>query len=73
MCFDDHEPPHLHAVYRGAEARFTINPIGLMDGNLPPRAVALEVEWAARHQSELLENWRRLRTDELPNKVAPLE
>ena len=34
---------------------------------------ALVVEWATLHQGELLENWRRLHTDELPTKIAPLE
>jgi len=32
------------------------------------RAVSLVLEWAALHQSELLENWERMRRDEEPVK-----
>lgn len=50
-----------------------IAPVGLLNGSLPPRALALVVEWATIHQAELLENWRRLHADEPPKRIAPLE
>jgi hypothetical protein len=31
------------------------------------------VEWASLHQAELLVNWDRMRSDQLPDKIAPLE
>ena len=67
------KPPNLHATYSGHEARVRIDPIGLIDGRLPPRELALVVEWATLHESELLENWRRLHGDEPPQPIAPLE
>jgi hypothetical protein len=75
MYFFDHQPPHFHAYYGGAEAQFHIQPVGLLGGDLPPRALALVVEWArARlHEAELAENWRRLHSDEPPQRIAPLE
>jgi len=73
MYFDDHEPPHFHAIYAGAEAQVRITPIGLMGGQLPARALALVVEWARLPEEESLENWRRLRSDEPPTGIAPLE
>lgn len=73
MYFFDHEPPHFHANYSGTEAQVRIEPIGLLGGDLPPRALALVVEWAKLHQAELLENWRRLHADEPPQRIAPLE
>jgi hypothetical protein len=73
MYFFDHEPPHFHAYYGGAEAQLRIDPIGLLTGDLPPRALALVVEWARLQQVELIENWRRLRSDEPPQRIAPLE
>ena len=73
MFFLDHEPPHFHASYTGAEAQIRIQPVGLLGGALPRRALALVVEWATLHQAELLENWRRLHADEPPAKIAPLE
>ena len=41
--------------------------------DLPPRTLALVVEWARIHQSELLDNWRRLHADEPPRRITPLE
>ena len=73
MYFLDHAPPHFHATYGGSEAQVQIQPAGLLSGKLPPRALALVVEWATLHQVELLENWRRLHADEAPTKIAPLE
>lgn len=73
MYFLDHQPPHFHAKYGGDEAQVRIQPVRLLSGTLPPRALALVVEWATLHQSELLENWRRLHADEPPVRIQPLE
>ncbi|MGQ0816341.1 MAG: DUF4160 domain-containing protein [Gemmatimonadota bacterium] len=73
MYFFDHEPPHFHASYGNAEAQVRIDPIGLLGGDLPPRVLALVVEWATLHKPELQENWRRLHSDEPPQRIAPLE
>ncbi len=33
---------------------------GIEKGYLPPKALALVVEWASIHQSELILNWKNL-------------
>ncbi|MBI5292096.1 MAG: DUF4160 domain-containing protein [Chloroflexi bacterium] len=73
MYFDDHLPPHFHAIYGGAEAQYTIDPIAGLNGWLPARAHSMVLEWAALHQRELAENWRRLHMSEPAQKIAPLE
>lgn len=73
MFYLDHEPPHLHATYGGVEVRVRIDPVSLLDGSLPPRALALLLEWVSLHQDELRENWRRLRAAQKPLSIAPLE
>jgi hypothetical protein len=73
MYFFDHEPPHFHAHYGDSEAQFRIHPIGLLGGDLPPRVLALVVEWGKLHEAELMENWRRLHSDEPAQRIAPLE
>lgn len=73
MYFLDHDPPHFHASYGGAEARLQIDPFRLVGGNIPPRALALVREWTRLHRMELLDNWRRLQSDEPPERIAPLE
>ncbi len=72
MCFDDHDPPHFHAVYSGSEVEVGIAPIRVLKESLPGRAASMVIEWAALHQEELAENWRRLRADQPAQKVEPL-
>ena len=45
MYFADHAPPHFHAEYAEHEARIAINNLGVLSGDLPPRAMGLVVEW----------------------------
>ncbi len=73
MYFDDHPPPHFHAIYGGREVLVGIEPIVILSGKLPRRAESMVVEWAARYQRELIENWRRLNNDESVQKIDPLE
>ncbi len=73
MYFDEHMPPHFHAIYAGAEIEVGIDPIAVRQGGLPQRALSMVVEWAALHQRELLANWERLRHDQPTVKIAPLE
>ena len=73
MYFAEHGPPHFHAVYAGKRARVIIHPVGLLSGDLPPRVLAMIVEWARIHQVELLEDWERLRSKLSALAIAPLE
>ena len=73
MYFNDHGPPHFHALYGGQEALVEIDSLAVMQGQLPPRAHGLVVEWASLHQAELREAWQRARQLEAPGKIAPLE
>ena len=54
MFFDDHNPPHFHALYSGDEAIININTLGVISGRLPARALSLVAEWTLLHQEELL-------------------
>ena len=73
MYFDDHNPPHFHAIYAGNEVEIGIEPIVLLEGNLPIRAMSMVVEWAALHQRELMRNWVRLRNGQPAESIAPIE
>ena len=72
MYFDEHEPPHFHAIYGDDEAQVGIDPIHVLRGELSSRAVSMVVEWAALHQRELMDNWQRLRADQPTRKIQPL-
>ena len=53
MYYNDHAPPHFHAEYSAQEAVVDIATLGTIAGRIPPRAMALVVEWAQLHQNEL--------------------
>jgi phosphomannomutase len=73
MFFDDHNPPHLHALYGEYEVLININSFAVFAGNLPPRALGLVIEWATQHQDELLINWERAKGQESLSKIEPLK
>ncbi len=60
MYFGDHVPPHFHADYGEFSAQIRIADFGIEAGYLPPKALALVVEWANIHQTELMLNWNNL-------------
>lgn len=72
MFYQDHAPPHFHAKYAEYEVLIRINPLGVLEGSFPNRALGLVMEWAALHQQELLEDWKRAETCEKLEKIPPL-
>ncbi|MDD2716351.1 MAG: DUF4160 domain-containing protein [Candidatus Wallbacteria bacterium] len=73
MYFDDHCPAHFHVKYNEFRAKVSINDLRLIEGELPRRVLAMTLEWANEHRSELLENWETIgRTGDF-KKVKPLE
>jgi hypothetical protein len=73
MFFDDHNPPHFHAEYGDRDALIDIRNLSVFAGSLPPRVMGLVIEWATRHQQELLDDWARARAQQALNKIEPLE
>ena len=72
MFWQDHAPPHFHALYAEYEALIDIRTLEVIGGNLPRRALALVLEWAQEHRAELSEDWDLCRRNEQPRKIAPL-
>lgn len=75
MYFGDHVPPHFHAQYAEFAAQISIRDLGTLEGYLPPKALALVVEWASVHQQELMDNWISLSEDGTGTfaKIEPLQ
>jgi len=72
MYWADHAPPHFHAIYSGSEALIEILTLRIMKGMLPPRALAMTIEWAAEHRSQLLEDWELCAMNQTPKQIPPL-
>lgn len=71
MYYSVHAPPHFHAEYGENELVVGVDPIEILAGAASARVRSMALEWAALHQRELLESWRRCRNAEPPLKIAP--
>jgi len=70
----EHGPPHFHATYGGKPIRIEIETLTSMDPMChSPRVLGLIVEWASRHQAELMENWRLAMERRPLNRIEPLD
>lgn len=72
LFYNDHQPPHFHAVYGEFEAVFAIDTLEVLDGDLPRRAMALVLEWAVDHRQELHADWERARAKKPLAPIPPL-
>ena len=72
MHWRDHGPPHFHAVYESFRVSIDLRTLEIIQGTLPPRALALVLEWASIHQGELMENWHLCAAKRAPKRIAPL-
>lgn len=72
MFWNDHAPPHFHALYGEFEAIMNIETLEVIKGKMPRRALALVLEWATQHRHELIEDWKLCEARKTPHKIAPL-
>ena len=73
MYFKDHARPHFHARYSGQTVVVEVRGLTVIKGSLPRRALALLMEWASKHQDELMQDWDLARAGKPLKKIAPLE
>lgn len=73
MYFRDHAPPHFHAAYGSTRCTIDLRTLGILSGNLPRRALALTLEWAAEHREALMEDWNLCAKKKTPKPIPPLE
>jgi len=72
VYWGDHGPPHFHARYSGQKASIAIEDLSVIEGRLAPRALGLVMEWAAIHQDELRDAWRKASSHQTPDPIEPL-
>lgn len=71
--WQDHVPPHFHAIYSGDEAMIEIRTGNVIRGFLSRRAASLVEEWRQQNVPELLDNWERARQRQPLAYIAGLE
>lgn len=65
----EHNPPHIHAIYGDDTAEIAIQNGALLEGHLPPKALAMVREWIELHKKDLMAIWN---TQEFKS-IMPLE
>jgi hypothetical protein len=59
--YNDHLPPHFHAIYAEYEELIDINKIETIRGELPKKQHKKIIKWAKENQNLLLEIWETMR------------
>lgn len=73
MYFDEHPPPHFHAIYGEHEAVIDIHNLVVVHGYLPSRVLGMVIEWASQHQDDLLDLWECAAKRGKLYKLPPLQ
>ena len=72
MNFKDHAPPHFHVWYGEYKIIITIKD-GIVEGNMPQRALKMVFEWLEIHREELLQEWEKAQKGEALKQIIPLQ
>jgi hypothetical protein len=73
IFWNEHAPPHFHALYGEHEALIDLRDLSVMRGSLPRRAMALVIEWATDHRDDIMEDWNLCRQLQPPKPIEPLK
>ena len=60
LFFDDHSPPHFHALIAEYEAVIEIKTLRILKGDLPKNKKQMILKWASSNKGELIEIWDAL-------------
>lgn len=71
MYFDDHNPPHFHAIYQDSRATFDFDG-NVLEGSMPSKQLKLILAWAAIHEEELEANWLLTSNGDAVFNIDPL-
>ena len=72
IYWNDHLPPHLHALYGECEVLVSIEELEVLDGKMPSKQLKMLLGWAALHQEELRENWELAKLKQELFAIEPL-
>ena len=72
VYFNDHAPPHIHAIYGEYQAQIAIDDGCVLSGSLPHRARRMVKKWLEQRREEVAEAWHKASVREDPGKIDPL-
>ena len=57
VYFDDHNPPHFHAIYNDYEELIVIPSLETLRGSLPPARNRKVIDWARENMNFIVGKW----------------
>ncbi len=70
---NDHPPWHFHGRYPQQKAKFSLDDLSILGGQIPRRVRSLVIEWASEHMDDPRRTWQRAQAQEPIIKTPPLE
>ena len=61
----------FHAIYGDQELVISIQPLAVIQGEVPESVRRMVLEWARRHEKDLMSAWRRCAAGLKPQVIAP--
>lgn len=62
FCTDYNSPAHVHVHYHPYSAVVNVPNLAVIDGNLPPRVMALVTEWIVLNRNAITQSWEAVKT-----------
>ena len=72
MYFNDHLPPHFHAIFGEEEVLIDIRTMEVMQGAFPRPQLNFVTTWGFLYQKDLLAAWELAFHGKHPGKIPPL-
>ncbi len=72
MYYEDHNPPHFHAICGEYKALIDISEGAVFRGFLPTKQMKLVLAWCEIHREELMYNWNLCEQAGKPLVIEPL-
>ncbi|MDQ7825609.1 MAG: DUF4160 domain-containing protein [Candidatus Eremiobacteraeota bacterium] len=73
MFYEDHNPPHFHAIYGKQEAMISISELRILEGRISKRALLMTLEWAIQYREALMESWQLAMNSQPLKSIPPLK
>jgi Domain of unknown function (DUF4160) len=67
--FDEHPPPHFHAVFAECVAQIEIDPTRVLRGSLPPAKLETVLGWASKNRAGLMSAWAAIGAGRKPSRM----
>jgi hypothetical protein len=70
IYYNDHNPPHFHAIQAENEILVEIARLVIFAGSAPATMERTVLDWAANHQAELALCWARASSGQAPGRIT---